>query len=71
MFKPKLEPAVSPMQRHEELASDTLEMDLAPNSQLSICKNWPDLVNHVLNDCGTANVESIFIGTSLRFYRIA
>lgn len=50
--------------------SDWPVLGLAPNSQLSIYKNWLDLVNHALIDCKNANLESIFIGTSLRFYRI-
>lgn len=50
--------------------SDWPVINLAPNPQLSIYKNWLGLVNQAVNDCKTTNSESIFIGTSLRFYRI-
>ncbi len=50
--------------------SDWPVIGLAPNPQLSTYKNWLTLVNHALAECKTINSESIFIGTSLRFYRI-
>jgi L-fuconolactonase len=51
--------------------SDWPVMGLAPNPQLSIYKNWLGLVNHAVSECKITNSESVFIGTSLRFYRIA
>lgn len=42
----------------------------APNRQLSIYKNWLNLVHQVLAGYEANDIESIFIGTSLRFYRI-
>lgn len=51
--------------------SDWPVIGLAPNPQLSIYKNWLALVNHALGECKITDSESIFIGTSLRFYRIA
>jgi len=50
--------------------SDWPVMSLAPNKQLSIYKNWLDLVQHALAGCKLSEIESVFIGTSLRFYRI-
>ncbi len=50
--------------------SDWPVIGLAPNRQLSIYKNWLALVDHALSECKTTNSESVFIGTSLRFYRI-
>ncbi len=50
--------------------SDWPVIGLAPNPQLSIYKNWLGLVNHALAECNITNSESVFIGTSLRFYRI-
>ncbi|HTF95327.1 MAG TPA: amidohydrolase family protein [Cellvibrio sp.] len=50
--------------------SDWPVIRLAPNPQLSIYKNWLDLVNHALVEQKITNFESVFIGTSLRFYRI-
>lgn len=51
--------------------SDWPVIGLAPNRQLSIYKNWLALVDHALSECKIINSESVFIGTSLRFYRIA
>jgi L-fuconolactonase len=51
--------------------SDWPVIKLAPNKQLSIYKNWLNLVHHALAGCKTSEIESVFIGTSLRFYRIA
>ena len=50
--------------------SDWPVIGLAPNRQLSIYKNWLALVDHALSECKIINSESVFIGTSLRFYRI-
>lgn len=50
--------------------SDWPVIALAPNRQLSIYKNWLALVDHALSECKIINSESVFIGTSLRFYRI-
>jgi L-fuconolactonase len=51
--------------------SDWPVIGLAPNKQLSIYKNWLNLVHHALAGCKVSEIESVFIGTSLRFYRIA
>lgn len=51
--------------------SDWPVIGLAPNKQLSIYKNWLNLVHHALAECKVSEIESVFIGTSLRFYRIA
>ena len=50
--------------------SDWPVIGLAPNKQLSTYKNWLDLVCHALAGCKMSEIESVFIGTSLRFYRI-
>ncbi|WP_062063555.1 amidohydrolase family protein [Cellvibrio sp. OA-2007] len=50
--------------------SDWPVIHLAPNKHLSSYKNWFSLVNHALAGCKTSDFESVFIGTSLRFYRI-
>ncbi|HEY8941048.1 MAG TPA: amidohydrolase family protein [Cellvibrio sp.] len=50
--------------------SDWPVIGLAPNPQLSIYKNWLGLVDHALSECEIINSKSVFIGTSLRFYRI-
>lgn len=50
--------------------SDWPVMSLAPNKQLATYKNWLNLVDHVLSGYGLTKNENIFIGTSLRFYRI-
>lgn len=50
--------------------SDWPVVRLAPNKQLSIYKNWLNLVHHALAECKVSEIESVFIGTSLRFYRI-
>lgn len=50
--------------------SDWPVLSLAPDPQLSNYKNWIELVKHALSDCKITNFESVFIGTSLRFYRI-
>ncbi len=50
--------------------SDWPVIGLAPNPQLAIYKNWLALVKQTVGECKMANSESIFIGTSLRFYRI-
>ncbi|WP_331353242.1 amidohydrolase family protein [Cellvibrio sp. UBA7671] len=51
--------------------SDWPVIGLAPNKQLTIYKNWLNLVQHALTGCKLGEIESVFIGTSLRFYRIA
>lgn len=51
--------------------SDWPVMGLAPNKQLCIYKNWLNLVQQALAGCKVNEIESVFIGTSLRFYRIA
>ena len=51
--------------------SDWPVVGLAPNKYLSIYKNWLNLVHHALTGCKLSEIESVFIGTSLRFYRIA
>lgn len=50
--------------------SDWPVVKLAPNEQLSIYKNWLNLAHHALSGCQVSDIKSIFIGTSLRFYRI-
>lgn len=50
--------------------SDWPVIRLAPNKQLSIYKNWFNLVLQALAGCKVGEIESVFIGTSLRFYRI-
>lgn len=50
--------------------SDWPVIGLAPNKQLSTYKNWLNLVDHALSECELAETKNIFIGTSLRFYRI-
>lgn len=50
--------------------SDWPVMGLAPNKQLATYKNWLNLVDHALSGYGLTKNENIFIGTSLRFYRI-
>jgi len=51
--------------------SDWPVIGLAPNKQLATYKNWLNLVCHALAGCKVSETESVFIGTSLRFYRIA
>lgn len=51
--------------------SDWPVIGLAPNKQLSTYKNWLNLVRHALAGYKVSEIESVFIGTSLRFYRIA
>jgi len=51
--------------------SDWPVIGLAPNKQLSIYKNWLNLVHQALAGHKVTDIESVFIGTSLRFYRIA
>jgi L-fuconolactonase len=51
--------------------SDWPVIGLAPNKQLCTYKNWLNLVRHALTGYKTSDIESVFIGTSLRFYRIA
>jgi L-fuconolactonase len=50
--------------------SDWPVIRLAPNNSLSNYKNWLSLVHHALSGCKTSDIENVFIGTSLRFYRI-
>jgi L-fuconolactonase len=50
--------------------SDWPVIGLAPNKQLSIYKNWLNLVHQALAGHKVSDIESVFIGTSLRFYRI-
>ncbi|HSC68484.1 MAG TPA: amidohydrolase family protein [Cellvibrio sp.] len=50
--------------------SDWPVIGLAPNKQLSTYKNWLNLVDHALSACNLTETKNIFIGTSLRFYRI-
>lgn len=50
--------------------SDWPVIGLAPNKGLSIYKNWLNLVHHVLSGQKASDIEHVFIGTSLRFYRI-
>lgn len=50
--------------------SDWPVIGLAPNKQLSIYKNWLNLVHQALAGGKVSDIESVFIGTSLRFYRI-
>lgn len=50
--------------------SDWPVIRLAPNNGLSNYKNWLSLAHHALSGCKTSDIESVFIGTSLRFYRI-
>ena len=50
--------------------SDWPVIRLAPNNRLSNYKNWLSLVHHALSGCKTIDIENVFIGTSLRFYRI-
>jgi len=50
--------------------SDWPVIGLAPNKQLSTYKNWLNLVHQALAGYKASEIESIFIGTSLRFYRI-
>lgn len=50
--------------------SDWPVIGLAPNKQLATYKNWLNLVHHILSGYGSTKNENIFIGTSLRFYRI-
>ena len=50
--------------------SDWPVIGLAPNKQLSTYKNWLNLVQQALAGCKVSEIESVFIGTSLRFYRI-
>ena len=50
--------------------SDWPVIRLAPNNSLSNYKNWLSLVHHALSGCKTIDIENVFIGTSLRFYRI-
>lgn len=51
--------------------SDWPVIGLAPNKQLTIYKTWLNLVQQELAGCKLSEIESVFIGTSLRFYRIA
>lgn len=51
--------------------SDWPVLGLAPNKQLSIYENWLNLVHHALSGYKVSDIEHVFIGTSLRFYRIA
>lgn len=50
--------------------SDWPVIQLAPNKYLSNYKNWLSLAHHALSGCKTSDFENVFIGTSLRFYRI-
>lgn len=50
--------------------SDWPVIRLAPNKGLSSYKNWLNLAHHALTGCKMSDIESVFIGTSLRFYRI-
>ena len=50
--------------------SDWPVIRLAPNKGLSNYKNWLNLAHHALTGCKMSDIESVFIGTSLRFYRI-
>lgn len=50
--------------------SDWPVIRLAPNKSLSSYKNWLNLAHHALTGCKMSDIESVFIGTSLRFYRI-
>jgi L-fuconolactonase len=50
--------------------SDWPVIGLAPNKQLSTYKNWLNLACQALAGYKVSEIESVFIGTSLRFYRI-
>lgn len=50
--------------------SDWPVIGLAPNKQLSSYHQWLNLVQNVLVGCKASEIEQVFIGTSLRFYRI-
>jgi len=50
--------------------SDWPVIGLAPNKQLSTYKNWLNLAHHALIGQTVIDIERVFIGTSLRFYRI-
>ena len=51
--------------------SDWPVIGLASNKQLASYRGWLTLVQRALADYKVSDFESIFIGTSLRFYRIA
>lgn len=50
--------------------SDWPVIGLAPNKQLASYENWLSIVRNALIDRKMSEIESVFIGTSLRFYRI-
>ena len=50
--------------------SDWPVIGLAPNKQLSRYHNWLNVAQRILAGCNTSEIEQVFIGTSLRFYRI-